>query len=90
MRAIAAKSAKCARMAGRFCVFCFAIAGAANPLLDEALQAAKRQGKIKPSQIDGFIYDTGRHVGAANGGVTTKIKIHVSPDGKRLHAFPWQ
>ena len=59
-------------------------------LLDEALQAAKRQGKIKPSQIDGFIYDTGRHVGAANGGVTTKIKIHVSPDGKRLHAFPWQ
>jgi len=58
-------------------------------LIDEALQAAQRQGKIKPSEVDGFIYDTGRFVGAAKGEKTTRIKIHVSPEGKRLHAFPY-
>jgi len=59
-------------------------------LIDEALQAAQRQGKIKPSQVDGFVYDTGRYVGAAKGEKTTKIRIHVSPEGKRLHAFPYR
>ena len=57
-------------------------------LIDEALQAAKRQGKIKPSQVDGFIYDTGRNIGASKGRETTKIMIHVNRDGKNLHAFP--
>lgn len=59
-------------------------------LIDEAFKQAKAQGKIKPSQLDGFIYDTGRTVGAAKGRLTTKIKIHVNPDGKNLHAFPCQ
>ena len=58
-------------------------------LIDEALKAAQRMGKIKPTEVDGFIYDTGRFVGAAKGRKTTRIKIHVSPEGKRLHAFPF-
>ena len=58
-------------------------------LIEEAFAKAKAQGKIKPSQLDGFVYDTGRTVGAANGNLTTKIKIHVGRDGKNLHAFPW-
>ena len=57
-------------------------------LIEEAFAKARAQGKIRPSQLDGFVYDTGRIVGAADGAVTTKIKIHVNSDGKRLHAFP--
>ena len=41
------------------------------------------------ADLDGFVYDAGRTVGAANGIITTKIKIHVGRDGKNLHAFPW-
>lgn len=59
-------------------------------LIEEAFRSAKKQGKIVPSQLDGFIYDTGRTVGAANGRLTTKIKIHVNSDGRNLHAFPCQ
>lgn len=58
-------------------------------LIEEAFKQAKLQGKIKPSQLDGFVYDTRRTIGAANGKLTTKIKIHVNSDGKNLHAFPW-
>ena len=56
--------------------------------IQEAFNQTKAQGKIKPSQLDGFIYDTGRTVGAANGRLTTKIKIHVNSDGRNLHAYP--
>ena len=58
-------------------------------LIEEAFAAAKRLGKYKPVDLDGFVYDAGRTVGAANGKITTKIKIHVNPDGRNLHAFPW-
>lgn len=58
-------------------------------LIGEAFTTAKAQGKIKPSELDGFIYDTGRTVGAANGKITTKSKIHVNSDGRNLHAFPY-
>jgi RHS repeat-associated protein len=58
-------------------------------LIEEAFKQAKLQGKIKPSQLDGFVYDTRRTIGAANGKLTTKIKIHINSDGKNLHAFPW-
>ena len=58
-------------------------------LIGEAFESAKRQGKFKPADLDGFVYDAGRTVGAANGIITTKIKIHVGRDGKNLHAFPW-
>ena len=58
-------------------------------LLGEAFERAKLLGKYKPADLDGFVYDAGRTVGAANGKITTKIKIHVGRDGKNLHAFPW-
>ena len=58
-------------------------------LIGEAFESAKRQGKFKPADLDGFVYDAGRTVGAANGIITTKIKIHIGRDGKNLHAFPW-
>ena len=57
-------------------------------LIEEAFAAAKRLGKYKPTDLDGFVYDTGRTIGAANGKITTKIKIHINRDGKNLHAFP--
>ena len=57
-------------------------------LIEEAFAAAKKQGKIKPSELDGFIYDAGRLVGASKGNKTTRIKIHVNNDGRNLHAFP--
>ncbi len=58
-------------------------------LIGDAFQAAKQQGKVSPKDLDGFIYDTGKTVGASNGKLTTKIKIHVNRDGTGLHAFPF-
>jgi RHS repeat-associated protein len=58
-------------------------------LIDEAFVEAKRQGKIKPHQLDGFIYDARRTVGASKGNLTTRIKIHINKDGRNLHAFPY-
>lgn len=57
-------------------------------LIEEAFKKAKSLGKIQPKELDGFIYDTGRVVGAADGKLTTKIKIHVNSDGRNLHAYP--
>ena len=54
----------------------------------KALQDAKAKGKLKPGEIDGYIFDTGGVVGASNGKKTTKIKIHINADGKNLHAYP--
>ena len=59
-------------------------------IIDEAFRYAQTKGKVKPIDLDGFIYDTGRNIGAANGKMTTKIKIHINRDGKNLHAFPCQ
>ena len=57
-------------------------------LIEEAFSAAKAQGKFSPAQLDNFVYDAGKTVGAARGAKTTKIRIHVNPDGTGLHAFP--
>ena len=57
-------------------------------LIEEAFAAAKRLGKYKPVDLDGFVFDAGRTVGASSGKMTSKIKIHINPDGKNLHAFP--
>ena len=58
-------------------------------LISEAFKAAAKQGKIKPQDLDGFVFDTGRIIGASNGKKVTKIKIHINADGKGLHAFPF-
>lgn len=57
-------------------------------LIEEAFAEAKRQGKFKPHDLDGFVYDARRIIGASNGKKTTRIRIHVNSDGKNLHAFP--
>jgi len=59
-----------------------------KPLIEQALAAAKSQGKIKPSDLRGFVYDTGQKVGASNGKVTTKIELKINDNGEGLHAFP--
>ena len=41
-----------------------------------------------PQDLDGFVFDTGRIIGASNGKKVTKIKIHINADGKGLHAYP--
>ena len=57
-------------------------------LISEAFESAAKQGKFKPQELDGFVFDTGRVIGASNGKKVTKIKIHINPDGKGLHAYP--
>jgi hypothetical protein len=59
-----------------------------KPLVEKAIQDAKMKGKIKPQDLDGYIFDVGSKVGASNGKVTSKIKIHINQDGTNLHAFP--
>ncbi len=57
-------------------------------LIDEAFNAAKREGKVNLKDLNGYIYDTGKNIGASNGELTTKIQIQVNTDGTSLHAFP--
>jgi RHS repeat-associated protein len=57
-------------------------------VIENALLTAKKQGKIKPLDLDNFVYDVGKPVGAARGKITSKIRIHINPDGTGLHAFP--
>ena len=59
-------------------------------LIEKGVEKAKELGKITPEQIDGFIFDTGKVIGASNGKKATKIKIHINRDGKNLHALPWE
>jgi len=57
-------------------------------VLEKALKDAKVKGKMKPQEIDGYIFDVGSEIGASNGKMTTKIKIHINADGTNLHPFP--
>jgi RHS repeat-associated protein len=57
-------------------------------LIEAALKEAKDQGKIKPNEIDNYIFDAKRIIGASNGKKVKKIRIHVNSDGTNLHAFP--
>lgn len=58
-------------------------------LIELALKYAKGKGLVKPTDIDGYIFDCGRVVGASKGQTTRKIKIHINRDGRNLHAFPY-
>jgi hypothetical protein len=57
-------------------------------LITQALQDAKVKGKLKPKELDAYIFDTGNIIGASNGKKTTKIKLHINANGDNLHAFP--
>lgn len=57
-------------------------------LVERAVEQAKAQGKIKPSELDNFVFDAGAKVGASNGKLTTKIKLKINANGENLHAFP--
>ncbi len=56
-------------------------------LVDKALQVAKRLGKVKPKDLNGFVYDTKEAIGAAAGKVTTRIQLYVTPQGE-IHIRP--
>ena len=58
-------------------------------LINMALEEAKRQNRLKPTDLDGFIFDCGVVIGASKGKPTRKIKLHINKDGKGLHAFPF-
>ena len=59
-------------------------------LIKDAMESAKKSGKIKPFELDGFVYDFGKKniIGAAKGKCTSKIKLKVNSAGE-IHAFPW-
>ena len=59
----------------------------AKRLIDEALEHTKAQGKIKPQDLDRFIYDTGKEIGASSGKLASKIQIYVTRQGE-IHVRP--
>ena len=51
-------------------------------LIEEAFTQSQAQGKVKPSQLDGFIYDTGRIIGA-------RARVSsATPGGSALSGWP--
>lgn len=59
----------------------------AKNLIDKALQQAKSQGKIRPSELDKYIFDAGANIGAHNGKPTSLIQLKVTPQGE-IHIHP--
>jgi hypothetical protein len=59
----------------------------AKRLVDRALQEAKSQGKVTPSQLDKYIFDAGYNIGAHNGNPTSLIQLKVTPQGE-IHIHP--
>jgi uncharacterized protein RhaS with RHS repeats len=60
----------------------------AKQMINQALQAAKKQGKLKPEELDRFVFDTGMTIGASGGKPTSKVKIYVTPQGE-IHIRPF-
>ena len=59
----------------------------AKRLVDRALQEAKSQGRVTPSQLDKYIFDAGYNIGAHNGNPTSLIQLKVTPQGE-IHIHP--
>ena len=56
-------------------------------LANAAFQEAKSKGLIRPEQLDGYIYNAGRNIGAHNGKPTSFIQVKVTPQGE-VHIHP--
>lgn len=56
-------------------------------MIEKALQAAKSQGKLKPSDVNNFVYDTGKKIGASNGKEVSKIRLKMDSLGN-IYAHP--
>ena len=56
-------------------------------LANAAFQEAKSKGLIRPEQLDGYIYNAGRSIGAHNGKPTSFIQVKVTPQGE-VHIHP--
>ena len=59
----------------------------AKRLVESALQEAKSQGMVKPSQLDKYVFDAGSNIGAHNGNPTSLIQLKVTPQGE-IHLHP--
>ena len=57
-------------------------------LIQEALDEAKKKGLLKPGQLNGYVYDARKTVGASDGCLVKRIEIKINNDGKNLHAYP--
>ena len=55
--------------------------------INKALKAAKAQKKLKPNELNNYVYDLGRNIGASNGKNTSKIKLKIDSIGN-IHAYP--
>lgn len=56
-------------------------------LVRKALSAAFQTGKYETDEIDGFVWDSGRTIGAANGKLTSKIVVYMTSQNE-LHIRP--
>ena len=56
--------------------------------INQAMQKAKSQGLIRPDQLKGFVYDTGKIIGASRGREVRTIKLQVDSLGN-IHAHPF-
>ena len=57
-------------------------------LIQEGLDQAKKNGKRKPDELNGYIYDAKKSVGASDGCPVNRIEIKINNDGENLHAYP--
>ena len=57
-------------------------------LIQEAFNDAKSKGLFKPEQLNGYVYNAKRTVGASDGCLVKRVEIKINKDGTNLHAYP--
>jgi RHS repeat-associated protein len=57
-------------------------------LIQEAFDEAKKKGLVKPEQLNGYVYDAKRTIGASDGCPAKRVEIKINKNGTNLHAFP--
>jgi len=57
-------------------------------LIQEAFDEAKKKGLVKPEQLNGYVYDAKRTIGASDGCPAKRVEIKINKNGANLHAFP--
>ena len=56
-------------------------------MIEEAMKKAASEGKLKPQNLDKYLYEFKDVIGADLGKCTKKIQLYVTPQGD-IHARP--